>query len=264
MIKIIDKSVCENCKVLSCSFLRTSLTRNDFCKLSSETTVCPTQILADGPYESALSLGIIDKDASSKKICVDCGLCVKNCAYSNLAFSNDSFNIDSDLFAQLTEPQLKAVVTSYLGFLFAFSANTNRNRALQFDGFISSDSEERSFVEIDWNNDSLECSRRLLGDILTYRSAVNINEGLMVLRDIPALGSRDIYNVLEKVNSFPTTNNISIYITSIPILRWLSLHSLKTSFILSEIGYNPLVETKETYLNRINSFFDNEHKIINI
>lgn len=264
MIKILDNSICQNCKVLSCSFLRTSLTRNDFCKLTSETTVCPTQILTDGPYESAYTSGIIDKDASTKKICVGCGLCVKNCAYSNLIFSSDTFNIETELFAQLTEPQLKAVVTSYLGFLFAFSANTNRNRALQFDGFISSESEERAFVEIDWNNDSLECSRRLLGDILTYRSAVNINKGLIVLRDIPALGSRDIYNVLEKVKSFPTTNNISIYITSIPILRWLTLHSLKDSFTISEIGYNPLSEYKEDYLLRLNNYFDNDHQIDNI
>ena len=264
MIKILDKSICQDCKIFSCSFLRTSLTRHDFCKLTSETTVCPTQILTDGPYESAYTTGVIDKDASSKKVCIGCGLCVKNCAYSNLVFSEDSFNIDTDLFAQLTEPQLKAVVTSYLGFLFAFSANTNRNRALQFDGFISSESENRAFVEIDWNNDSLECSRRLLGDILTYRSAVNINEGLIVLRDIPSLGSRDIYNVLEKIKAFPTTSNISIYITSIPILRWLALHSTKTSFNLSEIGYNPLSDTKESYLIRLNEYFGPENKISNI
>lgn len=264
MIKILDNNICQNCKILSCSFLRTSLTRHDFCKLTSETTVCPTQILTDGPYESAYTSGVIDKDASTKKICVGCGLCVKNCAYSNLKFSSDTFNIDTGLFAQLTEPQLKAVVTSYLGFLFAFSANTNRNRALQFDGFISSDSEERAFVEIDWNNDSLECSRRLLGDILTYRSAINITEGLIVLRDIPALGSRDIYNVLEKVKLFPSTKNISIYITSIPILRWLTLHSVKDSFTISDIGYNPLSESKEEYVLRLNTFLDTDHQIIDI
>lgn len=264
MIKIKDSSICDTCQNLSCSFLKTGLTRQDFCKLTSETTVCPTQILSDGPYEGALKTGIIDKDSSSKKICINCGLCVKNCPFSNLELDDLSFEIDRQAFSQLTNPQLKAAVTSYLGFLFSFAANSNRNKALLFDGIIYSSTESKTFVEIDWNNDSLECARRLLGDILTYKAASNINSGLIVLQDLPSFGNRDVYNVLEKIKQFPTTKNINIYITSIPILRWLALFSSDKSFEVGDIAYNPIVENIENYLARLNTILPDSYKITSI
>lgn len=252
MIRIKDISICENCQNLACSFLKTGLTRHDFCKLSSETTVCPTQILSDGPYDAALKSGVIDKDLSSKKICIDCGLCVKNCPFSNLEFSSLTFDINNEAFSQLTSPQLRATITSYLGLLFPFAANTNRNKSLLFDGILFSPTEIKSFVEIDWNNDSLECARRLLGDILTYRRSAKVDSGLIILQDLPKEGSCDVFNVLEKIKVFPTTHSIDIFITSIPIIRWLALHATSSQFEVKDIAYNPLIESKEEYLDRIN------------
>lgn len=253
MIDISDRTICENCLNYSCSFLRTGLMRLDFCKLSSETTVCPTQILSDGPYESALKSGIIDKDPISKRTCVDCGLCVMNCPYGNLRFSNLRYDIDLEAFSLLTEPQLKATVTSYLGLLFTFAANTNRNKSLLFDGFISSASETKSFVEIDWKNDSLECARRILGDILLYRASAKVDSGLIVLQKIPSTGNRDIFNVLEKMRRFPTTKGIRIYITSITILRWLAIHTRTRSLEIEGMAYDPLAEDERRYYSRLNS-----------
>lgn len=260
MIRIKDTSICSTCQNLSCSFLRTGLTRQDFCKLTSETTVCPTQILSDGPYESALKNGIIDKDASSKKLCINCGLCIMNCPFSNLEFCDLSFDLENESFSQLTSPQLKAAVTSYLGFLFTFAANTNRHKALLFDGIIYSSIESKTFVEIDWNNDSLECTRRLLGDFLTYKKSANISSGLIVLHDLPSMGNRDVYNVLEKIKQFPTTQNIKIFITSIQILRWLALFAPSKTYEVFDVAYNPISETKDNYLLRLNKILpDDKH-----
>lgn len=262
MIKIKDTHICEDCKVFSCSFLRTGQIRNDFCKLSSETTICPTQILSEGPYEAALKTGIIDYDSKSKNKCIDCGLCISTCAHSNLEFHEATFNIDKVAFGNLTSPQLKATITSFLSKLFSFAANTNRNKSLAFDGFIFSTSEKRAFVEIDWNNDSLECTRRILGDLLKYKKLANVSSGLIILQDLPSIGSRDVYNVLDRISKFPTTKDINIFITSISIIRWLALNVTKNDFEVSDIGYNPLKESKEEYIGRINSFLPENCKIV--
>lgn len=262
MIRIKDTNICEDCKVYSCSFLRTGQVRNDFCKLSSETTVCPTQILSEGPYEAALKTGIIDFDSKNKSNCIDCGLCISSCAFSNLEFCDVSFNLDNEAFANLTSPQLKATITSYLSKLFSFAANTNRNKSLIFDGFIFTSSEKKAFVEVDWNNDSLECTRRILGDILKYKNLASVSSGLIILHDLPSVGSRDVYNVLERIAKFPTTKDINIFISSIPIVRWLALFSNKRDFEVWDIGFNPLVESKEEYIQRINSFIPDSKHII--
>lgn len=262
MIKIKDPQICEDCKVYSCSFLRTGLIRDDFCKLTSETTICPTQILSEGPYEAALKTRVIDYDAKSKCYCIDCGLCISSCPYNNLEFCTVSFDIDREAFGNLTSPQLKATVTSYLSKLFSFAANTNRNKSLIFDGFIFSATEKKAFVEIDWNNDSLECTRRILGDILKYKNLANVSSGLIILQDLPSIGSRDVYNVLERISKFPTTSDIEIFIASISIVRWLALYAVNNQFEVSDIGYNPLKETKDDYISRINSLLPGD-KMIN-
>lgn len=254
MIRIKNTKICEDCKVFSCSFLRTGQVRNDFCKLSSETTVCPTQILSEGPYETALRTGVIDFDSKNKSNCIDCGLCISSCVHSNLEFCDISFNLNCEAFSNLTSPQLKATVTSFLSKLFPFAANTNRNKSLIFDGFIFTATEKKAFVEVDWNNDSLECTRRILGDILKYKKLASVSSGLIILQDLPSIGSRDVYNVLERISSFPTTKDINIFITSIPIVRWLAIFSTKNDFEVSDIGFNPLSESKEEYIQRINSF----------
>lgn len=259
MIHIKNPAVCQSCNVLSCSFLKTGLTRHDFGKLTSETTVCPTQILSEGPYEGALKSGFIDKDQS--KICIDCGLCVSNCQYDNLELVNNQFDINEGMFATLTSPQLKATVSSYLGFLFKFAANTNRNKSLLFDGLTISETERKSFVEMDWNDDSLECTRRILGDILTYRKPEACYLGLVVLQHLPSYGNRDVYNLLKKIHSFPNTKDISIHIISIPILRWLCLHMPNKRFEVENIAFNPLKESKDEYIGRINAMLPEDCQI---
>lgn len=258
MIKIINPSICETCNSLACSFLKESIVRHDIGKLSTETTVCPTQALSEGPNESELKSRRIEKN------CVDCGLCIMHCPHNNLKIESNDYNIIKDSFKNLTETQLKATVMSMLGFIFSFAANTNRNKSLHFDGFICSSTDKKSFVEIDWENDSLKCTRRILGDILTYSHITKIDSGLIVLKEIPSSGNRDVYNVLKKISTFPTTQELSIYITTIPILRWIMLYNGNKKYEISDIGFNPLKETREDFIKRINTFLPDTDKIITI
>lgn len=245
MIHIIDKSICERCSRLSCSFLRTFQTRTDLFRLSMETTVCPTQVLSDGPDDDALKEGLISKK------CISCGLCIKNCAFANLKLANDISQFDSSAFANLTEPQLNAVVSQYLALLFDFAANSNRNRPLLFDGVFISSNEEICFVEIDWHNDSLESARRLLGDILLYRPNSPVSNGLIVLEQYPSEGNRDVYNLLRHTKDFPKTSTINIHITTIQTLRVLALSLPKSQYTIENLFFNPLSETLEEYKLRI-------------
>lgn len=245
MIRIIDKSICEQCSRLSCSFLRTFQTRTDLFRLSMETTVCPTQVLCDGPDDEALKEGVISKK------CISCGLCIKNCAFSNLELANDIYRFDTDGFSNLTEPQLNAIVSQYLALLFDFAANSNRNRTLLFDGVFISSNEEVCFVEIDWHNDSLESARRLLGDILLYRPSFSVFNGLIVLEQYPSEGNRDVYNLLRQTKNFPNTTSINIYITTIQTLRLLALSLPDSKHSIDNLFFNPLSETLEEYKLRI-------------
>lgn len=245
MIRIIDKSICERCTRLSCSFLRTFQTRTDLFRLSMETTVCPTQVLSDGPDEEALKDGVISKK------CISCGLCIKNCAFANLELAKDITYFDTDGFSNLTEPQLNAIVSQYLAILFDFAANSNRNRTLLFDGIFISSDEEVCFVEIDWHNDSLESARRLLGDILLYRPKSPVFNGLIVLEQYPYDGNRDVYNLLRQTKDYPKTSNINIHITTIQALKVFALSLPKSQHSIEDLFFNPLSETLEEYKQRI-------------
>lgn len=118
-----------------------------------------------------------------------------------------------------------AIACSYLNHIFEFAANTNRNKALQFDGYTSTINGKEAFVQIDQDNDSLESVRRLIGDFLLYSPADRkIQIGIVVLQELPREGSRDVYNVLESLKSFPTTSNYKFYFTTFKLLRFIALH----------------------------------------
>ena len=63
------------------------------------------------------------------------------------------------------------LATSFLNVLFEFSANTNLNKALLFDGIVSDKQGHYAFVEVDEGDDSLESCRRLLGERQTLMSS---------------------------------------------------------------------------------------------
>lgn len=244
-IKILNSSVCEQCSVHSCSFLNMAMTRTDFYRLPSETTICPTAAISeDGPNEKELEDGYL-----KSKNCIKCGLCVKHCTHQNLAV--EDFESDARAFANLTNEQLNASTSVYLSSLFEFAANANRNRSLPFDGYLTARGEE-AFVEVDWNDDSLESLRRILGDMLICYQGRQITNGLIVLSHIPIEGSRDVYEVIRKLKTFPTTGNIHIYLTTFSILKTLCLYLPDGKYGLAELFYDCLGECKEDYIARLN------------
>lgn len=253
-IKILDKQKCVDCVVHTCSFLNTSVSKKDFYNLPSETTICPNQAIEAGPSNKDMDDGFIVATN-----CINCGLCVKYCHNRNLSIVD--FDENTDIFRNLTEPQLNAVTSLYLSTLFGFAANTNRNRALQFDGYISTKDGEECFVEIDWNDDSLECTRRLLGDILIYSANRSLKNGLIVLSHLPILGSRDVFTVLDKIKSFPTTKDIKIYFTTFGILKRLSLNLDSNDFKLEDLFYDVMLESQEEYNAKVNNLLNQRHLI---
>lgn len=247
-IKILNSSVCEQCNLHSCSFMNMAMTRTDFYKLPSETTICPTAVISEeGPEEKELEDGYINM----KNNCIQCGLCVIKCASQNLVVE-DFDSVTSD-FANLTNEQLNAVTSVYLSSLFDFAANTNRNRSLPFDGYLTAQGED-AFVEVDWNDDSLESLRRILGAILTCYQGLKITNGLIVLSHIPAEGSRDVYEVIKKLRTFPTTKNIHIYLTTFSILKTLCLYLPEGTYGLTDLFYDCVGESKKEYITRVNSY----------
>lgn len=217
-IEISNLEVCLSCNKKDCSFCNSIV--SDFKGLRTETTVCPTTVLSDGPLETVhqdANLNVIKDDN-----CINCGLCILGCHQQNLRFINENFLEDS--FAKLSEQQSNAIACSYLYHIFGLSANTNRNKALQFDGYVNTTNGEEAFVEIDKDDDSLESVRRLLGDFLLYGQARNINIGIVVLNSIPSLTSRDVISVLKSIADFPHTKELKIYFTTFKILRMLAFH----------------------------------------
>ena len=141
------------------------------------------------------------------KDCIDCGLCELSCHNKNIECADVDFCKNS--FESLSTQQCNAIACSYLNHIFEFAANTNRNKALQFDGYASTVNGKEAFVQIDQDNDSLESVRRLIGDFLLYSPADRrIQIGIVVLQELPKEGSRDVYNV------FPPKSRISSAIKS--------------------------------------------------
>lgn len=247
-IKIKDIEICGKCTVKQCSFKNLANIKHDFHNISSETTICPTGAISGyGPSEKSLETGVIVAEKGT--FCVECGLCVRFCSHKNLSY----YDCPSDTsgFGDLTAPQIKAVTSLYLSALLEFSANTNRNNSLSFDGYVCSSEGREAFVEIDYNNDSLECVRRLLGDIIKYSDSHRIRTGIVVLSELPHKGSRDVYNLISKLRTFPTTTDIQVYMTTFSVLRKMCLTLPSKGYLFDDIFYNPNNEEVEMYLSRI-------------
>ena len=245
-IKINDPDKCENCNVKSCKFLTVAKTKSDFIRLTSETSICPTSAIDEnGPSESDLK----NKSIGGSN-CVECGLCARFCAHENLVIEDCS--LKADKFECLDAIQLKAVTSLYLSLLFDFSANTNRNQSLPFDCYVSTCSGMEAFVEIDAGDDSLECLRRILGDIITYSQSRIITHGIVVLSTFPKSGSRDMFSVISKLKDFPTTRNIKIYITTFSILRMLCAAGVNKADDFHTFLFDCTTESDERmYLKRL-------------
>lgn len=236
-ISIRNQETCDNCMIRTCAFIDARI-KEQFYSLRTETTVCPTGVL-----ESET------KPASFGKDCVHCALCSMNCHANNLEVTNDGRSLD---FSGLSEFQINAIALSYLDQIVEFAANTNRNRSMNFDGFMQTRAGEACFVEVDYGNDSLECCRRLVGDFITYEGNIGpIRKGVMIMREYPREGSRDVFNVIEKLSVFPTTTDCEIYFCTFDTLLRIALNIDATDWQLSDLFYNPNVEDLATYLDRI-------------
>lgn len=108
-------------------------------------------------------------------------------------------------------------------------------------------------MEIDINNDSLGCGRRLLADIVTFnhKGGRKINNGLMVLSNFPKEGSHDVYFQIERINKFPKTNHLNIYVTTVAFLRYCVKNKDLSEIPYSDLFFNIAKEKKEQYLERL-------------
>lgn len=240
-ITIKDRSLCENCNNKTCSFVD-AVVKHDFLDIRTETTVCPVGILIDGPD--------LDFDSISENdSCVHCGICVKSCSQQNI--NSSTLEGEECDYSILTEPQLNAIAGTYLNRILGFAANTNRNKAMSFDGYAVHRTGLRMFVEVDWNNDFLECTRRLIGDFLTNPSNTSIKTGVVILQSLPKKGTHDIFNMLKKLEAFPTTTDLRIYFSTFDVLRKLYLSLDNYNYSMDELFHNPLIENTTEYISHI-------------
>ena len=256
-IKIKNAEICETCNRKSCA-RNDVISLCDFYNISSERNTCPIKIISNGPSKEQLSTGFIDLPDSERQIeCVNCGLCIKNCTKSNL---ENQIETKIDLSEIKSQNKIQAnnlanvIATSYLNSLFNFSANTNLNKNLRFDGYVRLPEEEGCFVETDINDDSLECCRRLLGDLISYNSknqATKIERGLIVLGNLPKKGSRDIYTLVEQLRKFPSTSSFKFYFTTLSILQMFFNRFKKNEHAFLELFFLMAEEDKENYINRL-------------
>lgn len=250
-IKVLDKAKCESCINKKCSYVDARINESAW-GLRTETTVCPKSVLEDGP------LAVLKSDIISHKECIDCGLCVLNCYNNNLSINNSSIPWTFD---KLTEVQENALACSYLNHIFDFCANTNRNKSLLFDGFMSTLTGESFFIEIDAGNDSLECTRGILGDILTYHTEKEMPNGIIVLKDLPKEGSNDVFDTVRKIKAFPYTYNLKIYAVTFAILREICLWPSKNcKREVSELMFDIENESVDDYLKRLSPNLINKIK----
>lgn len=236
-ISIKNPEICANCMNRTCAFVDGKI-KEQFYSLRTETTVCPTGVL-----ESET------KQTSFGKDCVKCALCSMSCHANNLSVVDDGQPLN---LSELSDFQINAIALSYLDHIVEFAANTNRNRSMNFDGFIQTRAGEACFVEVDYGNDSLECCRRLVGDFITYEGNIGpIRKGVIVMREYPREGSRDVFNVIEKLSQFPTTKDCEIYFCTFDTLLHLAQNKDTSDWQLSDLFYNPNKETISSYHQRI-------------
>ncbi len=253
-IRIIDYEKCETCKTRRCKFLNISNVKEDFVRLPSETSVCPTDAIDEnGPSDTDLKKGHISSDE-----CVECGLCARFCSHDNLVAEEVNANVNK--FNVLSDLQLNAVVSLYLSLLFGFAANTNRNRSLPFDCYVSSVSGKEAFVEVDYGDDSLECLRRILGDVITFSKSHPIANGIIVLSTLPKVGSRDVYAVINKMRKFPSTSGLKVYMTTISILRMFCVSKIPVGMDFDDLLFDCEKEDECAYMNRVAGIIAQEKK----
>lgn len=262
-IFIRDKSVCENCKHKTCA-MGDVVERTLFTRFKTERYTCPVRYLQLGPADAQIDAGRIDCAASKGEDaglqCIHCGLCALKCSCSNLEVVQEGVDMFGS-FLETTCPQNVGVAnilaTSFLNVLFEFSANTNLNKALLFDGIVSDKQGRYAFVEVDEGDDSLESCRRLLGDIVQYNfenPKCKITAGLMVLRTIPKAGSRDVITLVEHLAKFPRTSMIDFYVITFDILRTLALKFGQSRFKFGDLLFNVSRECFADYVARMRAF----------
>lgn len=245
-IRINDKNICVACRSIHCAYIDATI-KESFFNLRSETTVCPTAVLTDGMASREM-----DGVYLNEHNCIECGLCAVNCSFNNL--SVEELTPSTDAFEGLSEQQYNAIALGYLSRLFSFAANTNRNKSITFDGYVESVSGDRCFVEVDWADDSLECCRRILGDFISYTETGFVRKGLLVLRSIPKQGSRDVFELLTRIQCFPPLHDAKFYITTFSILRHMALTAPKNSYEFSDLFFDPTTSLSE-YLDTLEHSF---------
>ena len=256
-IKIRDVKKCESCKQRSCS-LTDTITKNDFMSLKTEQYTCPVKMFAYGLTDEQIEAGYIDFNIE-KNECLYCCLCVIQCSQNNLLIEDYAYDSHAAMLRLKESGELQSqgpsniIALSYLNVLFGFAANTNLIRTLSFDGALLTKSGNACLVEVDINNDSLECCRRLLADIILYnhRNDIKIRNGLMVINDFPKQGSRDVFTLIKSIKKFENTSNINIYITTFSLLRYFALHLEVMDYELDDLLFNASRITEEEYSKKL-------------
>ena len=256
-IKIIDKQKCDKCTQRTCS-INNTVSKSDFYNLKTEQYTCPMKIFVYGLTDEQMEKGYVDFNLANNE-CLYCCLCAIQCSQENLKIENYEYDARADFLRlkecgqRQAEGPSNIIALSYLNIIFEFAANTNLIKPLSFDGAFFNNKNEPCMVEVDINNDSLECCRRLLADITlhNHKNENKVYNGLMVLNDFPKDGSRDVYTLLQKIYEYEKTAGLKIYITTFSLLRYLAINHRKDDDKSFNIFYNPSLESKDKYLDRL-------------
>lgn len=257
-IKIKNPNLCDTCTHKTCS-ISDVVERASFYNLKSERYTCPVKFLQYGPDEKQIDEGFIDVETSEIK-CIYCYLCAIQCSKDNLEILDnvDDMLFDIDLLKSMgditSNNAANVMAMSYMHHLFDFGANTNLNKSLTFDGYVCTRNDIGAFVEADLFNDSLECCRRILADMLTYNFRNDnrkIKAGIIVLPELPKEGARDVYTLIQYIRAFPKTADLDIYITTFTLLRYFSLHIRKNQCAYKELFFNIAEEKMDIYRSRL-------------
>ena len=256
-IKIIDKQKCDRCTQRTCS-MNNTISKSDFYNLKTEQYTCPVKLFVYGLTDEQIEKGYIDFDLENNE-CLYCCLCAIQCSHKNLEIEGYEYDARTDFLRLKESGQRQAegpsniIALSYLNIIFEFAANTNLIKPLSFDGAVFNSDNDVCMVEVDIKNDSLECCRRLLADITlhNHKNENKVCNGLMVLNDFPRDGSSDVYALIEKIKEFGKTTKLNIYITTFSLLRYLAVNHNDAVVKSFDIFYNPSVELKKEYLDRL-------------
>lgn len=268
-IIISSADTCRQCIRRSCS-IGDVVERKTFSTFKTERNRCPLNLLSNGPDDLMLDFGRIDGESRSDRKCIYCYICVDSCSHGNLAIRGREFWTERDFAslksadASVSNSLANAIASSYLNSLFDFAANTTLNRSVSFDGIVYDSNHQAYFVEVDLGDDSLECFRRLLGDMAMHNangSNQSIETGIIVLSNLPKAGSRDVYTLAKKVRSFPGTSNVKIYVTTFQLLRHFMLSSFASEEPVDTLLFEIVNEEPTDYINRLvrNGLVDSQY-----